>query len=130
VKTKPGAGLVSSVFLMCLRDRVHVYGDCAVIPNPNAEQLAEIALSSAETARVFGIEPRVAMLSYSTGKSGSGEEVEKVTRATEIARERAADASPSRGRSSSTPPWTPRSPRPRCPAPTWPGAPRCSSSPT
>lgn len=97
VKTKPGAGLVSSVFLMCLRDRVHVYGDCAVIPNPNAEQLAEIALSSAETARVFGIEPRVAMLSYSTGKSGSGEEVEKVTRATEIARERAAGRFPIEG---------------------------------
>ncbi|WP_028587612.1 phosphate acetyltransferase [Desulfocurvus vexinensis] len=97
VKTKPGAGLVSSVFLMCLRDRVHVYGDCAVIPNPDAGQLAEIALSSAETARVFGIEPRVAMLSYSTGKSGSGEEVEKVTRATEIARERAAGRFPIEG---------------------------------
>jgi phosphate acetyltransferase len=82
---------------LCLRDRVHVYGDCAVIPNPNAEQLAEIALSSAETARVFGIEPRVAMLSYSTGKSGSGEDVEKVTRATELARQRAAGRFPVEG---------------------------------
>lgn len=89
IKTKPGASIVSSVFLMCLKDRVLVYGDCAVNPNPTAEQLAEIALSSAETAQIFGIEPRVAMLSYSTGASGKGQDVEKVIKATQIARERA-----------------------------------------
>jgi phosphate acetyltransferase len=72
---------------MCLKDRVLVYGDCAVNPNPNARQLAEIALGSAETARIFGVEPRVAMLSYSTGSSGKGEDVEKVIEATKIARE-------------------------------------------
>jgi len=85
VKTKPGSSIVSSVFLMCLRDRVLVYGDCAVNPNPDASQLAQIALGSAETARVFGIEPRVAMLSYSTGASGKGQDVEKVVEATAIA---------------------------------------------
>ena len=87
VKTKPGRSIVSSVFLMCLKDRVLVYGDCAVNPNPNARQLAEIALGSAETAKIFGVEPRVAMLSYSTGSSGKGEDVEKVIEATKIARE-------------------------------------------
>ena len=87
VKTKPGSSIVSSVFLMCLKDRVLVYGDCAVNPNPNAQQLAEIAIGSAETARIFGIEPRVAMLSYSTGASGKGEDVDKVNQATEIARQ-------------------------------------------
>ncbi|GAB7024476.1 phosphate acetyltransferase [Salidesulfovibrio brasiliensis] len=86
VKTKPGASIVSSVFLMCLKDRVLVFGDCAVNPNPTAQQLAEIALSSAETARIFGIDPKVAMLSYSTGASGSGADVEKVLEATEIAK--------------------------------------------
>ena len=86
VKTKPGSSIVSSVFLMCLKDRVLVYGDCAVNTNPNAQQLAEIAISSAGTARIFGIEPRVAMLSYSTGSSGKGEDVDKVTEATNIAR--------------------------------------------
>lgn len=85
IKAKAGFTIVSSVFLMCLRDRILVYGDCAVNPNPDASQLAEIALSSAETARTFGIEPRVAMLSYSTGTSGKGEDVEKVAEATEIA---------------------------------------------
>jgi phosphate acetyltransferase len=89
VKTKPGVGTVSSVFLMCLADRVLVYGDCAVIPEPTTEQLADIAISSAETARQFGIEPRVAMLSYSTGTSGSGGEVEKVRAATALVAERA-----------------------------------------
>lgn len=85
IKTKPGISIVSSVFLMCLKDRVLVYGDCAVNTNPNGQQLAEIALSSAETARIFGVEPRIAMLSYSTGKSGVGEDVDKVSEATEIA---------------------------------------------
>ena len=91
VKTKPGISIVSSSFLMCLEDRVLVYGDCAVNPNPNAEDLADIAISSAQTAIMFGIEPRIAMLSYSTGKSGKGAEVEKVRRATEIVRERRPD---------------------------------------
>lgn len=89
IKTKPGASIVSSVFFMCLKDRVLVYGDCAVNPNPTAQELAEIALSSAETARIFGLEPRVAMLSYSTGASGKGEDVQKVIEATRIAQERA-----------------------------------------
>jgi phosphate acetyltransferase len=89
VKTKPGFSIVSSVFLMCLSDRVLVYGDCAVNPNPNASQLAEIALSSAQTAKTFGIDPVVAMLSYSTGESGKGEDVDRVREATNIAQERA-----------------------------------------
>ena len=84
VKTKPGVSIVSSVFFMALSDRVLVYGDCAVNPNPNAEQLAEIAIASADTAQQFGIDPRVAMLSYSSGASGKGEEVEKVREATRI----------------------------------------------
>lgn len=87
IRTKPGVSLVSSVFLMCLEDRVLVYGDCAVNPDPDAAQLAEIAISSAETALTFGIEPTVALLSYSTGGSGSGADVEKVREATGIARE-------------------------------------------
>jgi phosphate acetyltransferase len=89
IKTKPGVSTVSSVFLMCLADRVLAYGDCAVIPEPTTEQLADIAISSAETAQQFGIEPRVAMLSYSTGTSGSGAEVERVRAATELVRQRA-----------------------------------------
>ncbi|WP_137801563.1 phosphate acetyltransferase [Kocuria sp. 2SI] len=84
VKTKEGVGVVSSVFFMLLEDRVLVYGDCAVNPNPNAEQLADIAKASAQTARAFGVDPRVAMLSYSTGSSGSGEDVERVTEATRL----------------------------------------------
>jgi phosphate acetyltransferase len=87
IKTKPGFSLVSSVFFMCLETHILVYGDCAVNPNPNAEQLAEIALSSAETAAVFGIEPRVALLSYSSGSSGQGEDVEKVRQAVQIAQQ-------------------------------------------
>lgn len=89
VKTRPDVSIVSSVFLMCLADRVLVYGDCAVNPDPTAEQLADIAISSAETAERFGIEPRVAMLSYSTGTSGTGADVERVRQATELVRERA-----------------------------------------
>ena len=87
IKTKPGISIISSVFLMCLSDRVLVYGDCAVNPNPNARQLAEIALSSAETAHIFGIDPKVALLSYSTGSSGKGEDVERIVEATEIAKQ-------------------------------------------
>jgi len=87
IRTAPGASVVSSVFLMCLPDRVLVYGDCAVNPDPDSEQLASIAISSAETAEAFGIEPRVAMLSYSTGESGKGEAVERVRAATQLVRE-------------------------------------------
>jgi phosphate acetyltransferase len=87
IKTGEGFSLVSSVFFMCLPDRVLVYGDCAVNPNPTAEQLAEIAVASAGTAAAFGIEPRVAMLSYATGSSGTGEDVDRVRTATELARE-------------------------------------------
>jgi len=86
IKTQPGVSVVSSVFFMCLADRVLVYGDCAIVPEPKAEQLADIAVSAAHTAQQFGIEPRVAMLSYSTGTSGSGEEVEKVRAATALVR--------------------------------------------
>jgi len=91
VKTKPGVSIVSSVFFMCLPDRVSVFGDCAVNPNPTAEQLAEIAISSAESSQRFGIEPRVALLSYSSGTSGEGEEVEKVRRATELVKQKRPD---------------------------------------
>jgi len=91
IKTKPGISTVSSVFFMCLEDRVSVFGDCAVNPNPTAEELAEIAISSADNSSLFGIEPRIAMLSYSSGTSGSGEEVEKVRRASLLVRERRPD---------------------------------------
>ncbi|HEY7854046.1 MAG TPA: phosphate acetyltransferase [Aquiluna sp.] len=93
IKTAPGVKAVSSVFLMALSDRVLVYGDCAVIPEPTTEELADIAISSAKTARAFDIEPQVAMLSYSTGTSGSGVEVEKVRNATKLARELAPELS-------------------------------------
>lgn len=86
IKTKPGVSVVSSVFFMALADRVLVYGDCAVNPDPNAAQLADIAASSAETAAQFGVDPRIAMLSYSTGESGSGAEVDKVREATALVR--------------------------------------------
>lgn len=91
IKTKPGFKIVSSVFLMCMDHHVLVYGDCAVNPNPTAEQLADIALASAETALAFGIEAKIAMLSYSSGASGKGDEVEKVREATRIAKERRPD---------------------------------------
>jgi len=91
IKTRPGISIVSSVFFMCLADRVLVFGDCAVNPNPDARQLAEIAVSSAHTAKQFGVEPRVAMLSYSTGDSGKGEDVDKVREAAELARSMAPD---------------------------------------
>jgi phosphate acetyltransferase len=91
VKTKPGIATVSSVFFMCLPNRVSVFGDCAVNPNPTSEQLADIAISSAETSKMFGIEPKVAMLSYSSGTSGEGEDVDKVRKATEIVRQKRPD---------------------------------------
>ena len=91
IKTKPGVSIVSSVFFMCLPDRVCVFGDCAVNPNPTAEQLADIAISSAGSGERFGIEPRIAMLSYSSGTSGEGEEVEKVRKATEIVKQKRPD---------------------------------------
>ncbi|MDX3524380.1 phosphate acetyltransferase [Streptomyces scabiei] len=91
IKTRPDADIVSSVFFMCLADKVLVYGDCAVNPDPDAEQLADIAVQSAATARQFGVEPRIAMLSYSTGTSGSGADVDKVRRATELVRARRPD---------------------------------------
>ncbi|MFD6726605.1 phosphate acetyltransferase, partial [Streptomyces sp. NPDC060131] len=93
IKTKPDAAIVSSVFFMCLADKVLVYGDCAVNPDPDAEQLADIATQSASTAAQFGVEPRIAMLSYSTGTSGSGADVDKVREATELVRSRRPDLS-------------------------------------
>ncbi len=91
VKTKPGSTIMSSVIFICLEDRVLGYADCAVNPRPTAEQLAEIAIESSKTAVLFGIKPLVAMLSYSFGASGKGEEVEKVKKATRIARKLAPD---------------------------------------
>ena len=89
IKTAPGVSIVSSIFLMLMKDQVWAFGDCAVNPNPTPEQLADIAISSARTAAQFGVEPRVAMLSYSTGDSGSGPDVDAVIEATRIAREKA-----------------------------------------
>src|SRR5246500_1793839 len=88
IRTAPGISTVSSIFLMCLADKVLAYGDCAIVPDPTAEQLADIAISSARTAAQFGIDPRVAMLSYSTGTSGTGADVDKVRIATELVRKR------------------------------------------
>ena len=88
IRTQPGVSTVSSIFLMCLSDRVLAYGDCAIVPDPTAEELADIAISSAQTSAQFGIDPRVAMLSYSTGESGSGAGVDKVRAATELVRQR------------------------------------------
>ncbi|AQA03830.1 phosphate acetyltransferase [Mycobacterium sp. MS1601] len=89
IKTQPDVSTVSSIFLMCLEDQVLAYGDCAIVPDPTSEQLADIAISSARTAAQFGIAPRVAMLSYSTGTSGTGADVDKVRSATELVRQRA-----------------------------------------
>jgi len=91
VKTKPGVSVVSSIFFMCLDDRVSVFGDCAINPNPNSEQLAEIAISSADSSINFGMEPKIAMLSYSSGSSGKGEDVDIVRKATEIVKEKRPD---------------------------------------
>jgi phosphate acetyltransferase len=91
IKTKPGCSIVSSVFLMGLSDRVLVFGDCAVNPAPNPDQLADIAISSSETARMFGIDPLIAMLSYSTGESGKGTDVDNVREATKLAKQRRPD---------------------------------------
>jgi phosphate acetyltransferase len=91
IKTKPDTNLVSSIFFMCLPDQVLVYGDCAVNPEPNAEELAEIAIQSGDSALAFGIEPRIAMISYSTGASGMGDDVEKVRQATKIVKEKRPD---------------------------------------
>ncbi|MCC8360368.1 phosphate acetyltransferase [Salinimicrobium sediminilitoris] len=91
IKTKPGVSVVSSVFFMCLEDRVSVFGDCAINPNPTAEELAEICISSAESSKAFGIEPKIAMLSYSSGSSGKGEDVDRVREATEIVRKKRPD---------------------------------------
>ncbi|WP_173911560.1 phosphate acetyltransferase [Acinetobacter sp. Marseille-Q1618] len=91
IKTAPDYSLVSSVFFMLLPDEVYVYGDCAINPDPDAEQLAEIAIQSADSAKAFGIDPRIAMISYSTGTSGAGADVEKVAKATEIAKQRRPD---------------------------------------
>ncbi len=91
IKTKPGVSVVSSVFFMCLEDRVSVFGDCAINPNPTAEELAEICISSAESSKAFGIEPKIAMLSYSSGSSGKGEDVDRVREATEIVKKKRPD---------------------------------------
>jgi phosphate acetyltransferase len=91
IKTKPNSSVVSSIFFMCLEDRVSIFGDCAINPNPTAEQLAEIAISSAESSLAFGIEPKIAMLSYSSGTSGKGDDVDKVRKATEIVKEKRPD---------------------------------------
>ncbi len=91
IKTKPNSSVVSSIFFMCLEDRVSIFGDCAINPNPTAEQLAEIAISSADSSLAFGIEPKVAMLSYSSGSSGKGDEVDKVRAATEIVKSKRPD---------------------------------------
>ncbi|MCB0460398.1 MAG: phosphate acetyltransferase [Flavobacteriaceae bacterium] len=91
IKTKPGVSVVSSIFFMCLEDRVSVFGDCAINPNPTAEQLAEIAISSADSSINFGMDPKIAMLSYSSGSSGKGEDVDIVRRATEIVKEKRHD---------------------------------------
>ncbi len=124
IKTMPDVSTVSSIFLMCLADRVLAYGDCAIVPDPTSEQLADIAISSARTAAQFGIEPRVAMLSYSTGTSGTGADVEKVRVATELVRNDSPTCS-WKDPSSTTPPSSRLSRPPRCPTRRSPGARPC-----
>ena len=129
IKTKPGQRLVSGAFLMCFKDHVTVFSDCAINLNPDAEQLAEIALQSAVTAKAFGIEPKVGMLSYSTLGSGKGPDVDIVEEATRIVKEKAPDlpvVAPSSSTPHGRPTWQP--PRPR--ATTWPDTSTCSCSPT
>ncbi|MEL4308281.1 phosphate acetyltransferase [Joostella sp. CR20] len=91
IKTKPGVSVVSSIFFMCLEDRVSIFGDCAINPNPTAEELVEIAISSADSSKAFGIEPKIAMLSYSSGTSGKGADVDRVRKATELIKEKRPD---------------------------------------
>lgn len=129
IKTAPGVSTVSSIFLMCLADRVLSYGDCAVVPDPTSEQLADIAISSAQTASQFGIDPRIAMLSYSTGDSGSGADVDKVRTATALVRERRPDLLVE-GPFSTTRPSSRVSPTRRCRILWWRARPRCSCSRT
>ena len=128
IGVKPGFSLASSVFFMCLPDRVFVFGDCAVNPDPTMEQLADIATSSAETARAFGIEPRVAMLSYSTGESGKGADVDKVREATRRVRSLRPDLAvegPIQYDAAVDPAW----PGSSCPGARLPAEPRSSSFP-
>ena len=129
IKTEPEVDVVSSVFLMALADRVLVYGDCAVVPDPTAEQLADIAISSAATAAQFGIESRVAMLSYSTGESGSGADVDKVRRATALVRERAPELAVEGPIQYDAAADAAVAAHEDCPSPPWRGGRRCSSSP-
>jgi phosphate acetyltransferase len=91
IRTAPGASIVSSIFFMLMPDQVYVYGDCAVNPDPTADELADIAIQSADSAKAFGLDPKVAMISYSTGASGTGADVEKVIEATRIAKEKRPD---------------------------------------
>lgn len=118
IKTRADASIVSSVFFMCLADKVLVYGDCAVNPDPDAEQLADIAVQSAVTAARFGVEPRIAMLSYSTGTSGTGADVDKVRQATDRVRESRPDLR-IEARSSTTRRSSRAWPRPSCPVRRW-----------
>jgi phosphate acetyltransferase len=128
IKTMPGVSVASSLFFMCLADRVLVYGDCAINPDPDAAQLANIALSSATTAAQFGIEPRVAMLSYSTGAWGRGADVDKVAEATRLVRE-ARPYLPVEGPIRTTRRSIRWWPGPSCPKAGWPAGRPCLSSP-
>ena len=130
IRTRPGISDRLQRLPHVPADRVLVYGDCAINPDPSAEQLADIAISSAATARMFGIEPRVAMLSYSTGESGKGEDVDKVREGDGARQAAASRTCRSRDPSSTTPQWTPAWPAPRCPTARSRARPRYSSSPT
>lgn len=129
IKTKPGQKLVSGAFLMCFKDHVAVFADCAINLNPDAEQLSEIALQSAETARAFGIDPKVGMLSYSTLGSGKGPDVDVVEEATKLLKEKAPDL-PVVGSIQFDAAWSPPWPPPRPRATMWPDTSTCSSSRT